>query len=231
MANYIKNRLTLNGSEEQVHNLITSLSTFFPSVPRKSYDGRLVYENKETDSYGWLNEESNIFTHSNRDEVVGIPNGFEQSFELEWTRFPDFEKIITPPDDPAYHDEPSQEVARNSPNWWDTWNRANWGTKWNCFECEKLEENVFQFETAWNGVPDLINAMSVKFPDVEIQYEYSDEDTGYNCGAYTFKAGFHKGGHLENGSTEAYKLSFKLRPEYAKYYKLVDGEYVYKEEE
>jgi len=66
---------------------------------------------------------------------------------------------------------------------WYNWAVANWGTKWNAYQQEKPESNVIMFETAWAGVPDLIDKLSTKFPEVSFTYkligdayEYIDED-------------------------------------------------------
>jgi len=114
---------------------------------------------------------------------------------------------------------------------WLGWARENWGTKWNSYSCKKESKNVFTFETAWSGVPNLISEIANQFEDVEIIYEYADEDTGSNCGKYHFHNGVLTTKEIENQSTEAYELAFKLRPDYKEDFILVDGEYQYKDEE
>jgi len=114
---------------------------------------------------------------------------------------------------------------------WYTWNIANWGTKWNSYSCEKESETVYTFETAWGGVVDLIREIANQFEDLEIIYEYSDEDTGSNCGSYHFHNGKLTVTEIENGSNQAYELAIKLRPEVSEYLELVDGEYKYKDDE
>lgn len=115
---------------------------------------------------------------------------------------------------------------------WYDWQSANWGTKWNSYSCEKKEGNVWEFDTAWNGVPKIVSEISKAFPEIEIVYEYSDEDTGSNCGTNIYEDGELKETNIpENGSNEAYDLAFKLRPEYAESYHLVNGVYEYKDDE
>jgi len=232
MPNYITNQIELIGSSEDVANLVNEFSTFYPRTPCKSHDGNLVYKKVGSDySYGWLNTETNEFTTRNEPTVVGIPDGYEQDFDEEWTRFPDFAKIVIPPNDDAYNDKPNQEEAKKSPNWWYNWNVKHWGTKWNSSQCKKKSENTFQFETAWRGVPDLIRIISVRHPNVTIVYKYSDEDTGYNCGVGAFKNGEHDFKQLEGGSVESYNLCFELKPDVKENYKLSEqGKYVYVED-
>lgn len=115
--------------------------------------------------------------------------------------------------------------------YWYDWCNDNWGTKWNAYSCEKVDENTFIFETAWSGVPNMIEAMSLQFPDVAIEYAWSDEDTGSNCGKAAYKNGEIDYEELENGSKEAYELAFELRPHYRENYKLIDDNYEYNEED
>lgn len=114
---------------------------------------------------------------------------------------------------------------------WYTWCCEHWGTKWNTYSCEKESDDVYTFETAWSGVPQMIEQMSMLYPEVSFEYEYSDEDFGYNCGRGIFRNGVLEFDQLEGGSNEAYELALKLRPDYAQYYKLVDGKYEYVEDE
>lgn len=114
--------------------------------------------------------------------------------------------------------------------YWYDWACDNWGTKWNAYSCEQLEDNVFVFETAWAGVPALIAKMAKEFPSIKITYEYSDEDTGNNCGIYQFNGDSVIGGKLENESNAAYELAFKLRPDRRESYILTQNGYKYNEE-
>jgi hypothetical protein len=115
-------------------------------------------------------------------------------------------------------------------SWYD-WSRANWGTKWNAY-CQNFLDNTFIFETAWNGISDLIQRLSEKFPEIEINYKYSDEDTGYNTGIYKFKSGLIIEEIIPvGGSYEAYQLGFEMRPDYAKFYTLYMDNYIPKQDD
>lgn len=113
---------------------------------------------------------------------------------------------------------------------WYEWSINNWGTKWNCYECKKISDTVYEFDTAWAGVPMLIELISKEFPEVKFKYEFSDEDTGANCGIAEYLNGEILFKKLENYSKEAYELAFKLKPEDKKYFKLVNDKYEYNEE-
>lgn len=233
MPNHIKNRFELRGSNEQLEKLIKDFSTFYKSEINRSYDGKLIHKTKGKDySIGWLDEATGMFSRRDTEDVKGVPSGFEQDYTEEWTRFPDFSKIITPPDCPEYRDEPTQQAVRHHKNNWYNWNCENWGTKWNCYSCEKETSKVFTFETAWSAVPKLVKRMMLGFSDVELVYEWSDEDTGQNCGKMVhFNDGTWASWDIESGSKQAFDLAFKLRPHYKDDYKLVGENYEYVEED
>jgi hypothetical protein len=67
--------------------------------------------------------------------------------------------------------------------------RDNWGTKWNAYSQRRIDENCIEFQTAWSGVPNLIENLSVMFPSLTIAYMYADEDWGSNLGEYAFEGG------------------------------------------
>lgn len=114
--------------------------------------------------------------------------------------------------------------------YWYTWATKNWGTKWNVFSCKKIDENIFEFETAWSNIAKMITKIAEEFKDVEIMYEWADEDTGHNCGTVVYQNGVGVEDRPVGGSKEAYELAFKLRPDRAEDYILIDGNYEYKEE-
>ena len=71
---------------------------------------------------------------------------------------------------------------------WYEWSLEHWGVKWNACGARR-EGNIIVFETPWEGVPRLMLMVSEKFPQVMMDYEFADEDFGYNTARYTFVAG------------------------------------------
>ena len=74
------------------------------------------------------------------------------------------------------------------PTWYD-WCYREWGTKWNAYGHERIDDNTIEFQTAWGGVPELMEKMSAQHPGIEFDYMYADEDWGYNVGKYSFLNG------------------------------------------
>lgn len=146
-----------------------------------------------------------------------------------FTRFPDFAKVIPPPNNDAYNDIPDQQSVKNDPDNWYNWNSKNWGTKWNSY-CHEQKGDVYFFETAWGGVPNLIGVIALEYPSIKIEYDYADEDTGYNVGKYLFTNGVGYQHPIENASNEAYELAIELRPDILDCMELKDGKYIYKED-
>lgn len=234
MPNNIKNRIVVLGSIQDVERLFNKYNTHIEASLNRATDDSIICKDKTTDEFsvGWLDEHTGIFTRREEDPVIGLPEGWEMEINQPIDCFPDFRKIISPPDDPAYRDEPSQDAVRGNPNWWYNWNKNNWGTKWNSYSHERESWNTFVFETAWANVKALMLILSKSIPETEIIYEYADEDTGYNCGYFKIKNGEILESEIPKGGTiEAYDLSFKLRPEYKDGYQIIDGKYEYVEEE
>jgi hypothetical protein len=60
---------------------------------------------------------------------------------------------------------------------WSSWNRANWGTKWNCYDCKTGIENgkaFIKFDTAWSIPYPVLTAFANKFK-VPFEHRYYDE--------------------------------------------------------
>lgn len=115
-------------------------------------------------------------------------------------------------------------------NWYD-WCLANWGTKWNAYDIEKRDDYTIEFNTAWSGVPKLIRQLSLKFPEVEFEYIYADEDVSYNTGQGTIKNGVMNMSYPEGGSNEAFEIYFATHEQARDYFEFVNGEWRYKEDE
>lgn len=70
---------------------------------------------------------------------------------------------------------------------WYRWCLNNWGTKWNAYDVslwvnETEDGAIITFDTAWSGVPDLIEKLAKKFPNIYFEYKFADEDFAQNTG-------------------------------------------------
>lgn len=275
MPNHIKNKVELIGSEIEIKEFVEKYSTFYPEKQHTDYDGNLTFKNGG--EYGWLDQNTTVFTRRGKDSILGVPDGFEPEMVESWTRFPDFEKVFPVPEvikavgdsvnssiinavyakyKKTFSENPLlaglEALNRQKINikpeeemqfelackayeetgfaYWYDYQNEKWDTKWNAYSCEKLSDNIFIFETAWSGVPDIIKELSIGFNGTII-YKYADEDTGYNTGEYKIAHGIVLYENIPvGGSVEAYDLAFELRPDYKDNYILIDGNYVHKEE-
>lgn len=70
---------------------------------------------------------------------------------------------------------------------WFDWSVTNWGTKWNIdspYLDEYDDKIVYEFETAWSMPIEIAKHIFKYFAndEIEILWEYADEDIGSNCG-------------------------------------------------
>ena len=83
----------------------------------------------------------------------------------------------------------AENVAKTGFKSWYDWSYTNWGTKWNAYEQEKSGSNCIRFWTAWAPPIPVIKALSEKFPDVDFELEYVNEDISQQVGSQTFRHG------------------------------------------
>jgi len=74
------------------------------------------------------------------------------------------------------------------PTWYE-WTIENWGTKWNAYQQTKIDENTIEFQTAWSGVPNMVELLAQKYPTLSLSYMYADEDWGCNVGEFEYEGG------------------------------------------
>ena len=99
------------------------------------------------------------------------------------------------------------EQKYGSKSWFEFHIQA-WGSKWNSYNSEMAEDNTIEFCTAWTNVKPVVIALSQKFPDIEMKYQWADEDIGLNMGDVTFKGGECIDEiSFENDSKEAFEFA------------------------
>lgn len=171
----------------------------------------------------------------NRLKIIGSPERVKEILLLIGDgKSIDFEKIIPPPVN-IFRGNLSMEDERRCelqgiPTWY-RWNIDNWGTKWNAYsqDDERNTIDTIFFQTAWSHPVPIIEKMAKMFSDVEIIYDYADEDSGCNTGSCVCRHGNVFESHIDNGSKEAYDIYFDLHPGQKDNYIFKDGKYEYKD--
>lgn len=115
---------------------------------------------------------------------------------------------------------------------WYEWSIANWGTKWNAYEVQRVSDEVIKFQTAWSMPAKWLEKLVEQFPNETISIRWADEDFGNNAGAIKVTGEAVVGGPFQNGSVEAHKLAMELIhggavPDYMR--QESDGHYTYTE--
>ena len=89
----------------------------------------------------------------NKVEFHGEPNDVKAVLNLiagDDGRAIDFNKILPMPDYIFRGDLGIEEEKKYGKNNWYDWSIENWGTKWNAYETERVDDNTIKFETAWS---------------------------------------------------------------------------------
>lgn len=105
----------------------------------------------------------------------------------------------------------AENLANYGAKTWYEWCNRTWGTKWNAYEQRQISDNAIEFQTAWAGVPHMIEKLSEQFPALTFSYMYADEDWGCNVGEYRFENGMCVDVNLpENESENAQFIAEEL---------------------
>jgi|AntRauMFilla1563_2_1112583.scaffolds.fasta_scaffold01064_10 hypothetical protein len=187
MPNYITNILTLKGSDEKIKEVVESIQS----------EERVIDFNKIIelpDELKGTSAPTTIISQKKYDEQESLDNPKNPFMSRGITKKMSKDLI----------------VRFGADNWYD-WCILNWGVKWNASECVMVENGKYEFITAWSTPFMLFIKASVKFPEVEIEVQYADEDLGYNVGTYNIKNGeCIKQFDPVGGSYEAFDMSVRL---------------------
>lgn len=90
---------------------------------------------------------------------------------------------------PITEDMRDDLIAKYGAADWYDWQCENWGTKWNAYSQELLEDGRIIFQTAWSSPSAIFETLSSQHPEVYFTVKFADEDFGSNTGQYTFYNG------------------------------------------
>lgn len=98
----------------------------------------------------------------------------------------------------------SNKVLYGATTWYD-WCCDNWGTKWNAYGFEFLDDETIKFETAWSCPEPVILKLAEMYPEATIEHWWADEDCGSNSGHRTYENGDVYGDYDDQCSSDAYE--------------------------
>ena len=140
------------------------------------------------------------------DKIIPMPQTYK---DYDTTNYPDGVGIEDEAKKLEYKKATKEQKKKYGFVGWYDWRVYNWGSKWNACDCKRLEDTIM-FDTAWSGVPKIVAEIAKRFPDLYMEYDYADENAGYNVGT-----GWCEDGQLylteeEGGSDEAWNVYFDL---------------------
>lgn len=209
MPNYITNRVDLRGTQESINDLINSLESDDSQIDFNKIIPMPESLNVEAGSM----EDQSIAVYMYKEK--GDDSKLRKIFGYPWVAQAGIKSldelcdyfIKKNPDIIKKGKIYIENFAKYGATTWYDWCCDNWGTKWNA--CEPwVDLKAFGFQTAWSNVTDLMVRVSEKFPDVEMQYQWADEDFGCNVGRITIKNGRIIAKNIpKDGSDAAYELA------------------------
>ena len=108
----------------------------------------------------------------------------ERRFNKNGDEYFDFNKLVPEPKTkeecpPEFIDHGNchlqHDDGREWFNWYD-WHCCFWGTKWNSYWLEKIDDDTISFTTAWSEPEPIWKALSEKFQDKELDIHAEYED-------------------------------------------------------
>ena len=233
MPNHISNKLTVSGSAERVKEIIAFLIRYNEQIGEEFFDfNRIVPMPKGLD----------IQSSSDGDLGMGellYRGGWSylyESLHIEWERAMANSLETRKANALALGKQYLLNIANHGAKCWYEWSIQNWGTKWNAYDLSygvapDSKEVIFNFKTAWSGVPELMGKLVEKFPDLYFEYEYADEDWGCNTGTGVSSEGQLCMSYPANNSDEAMQVYFATHEGKEEYFTKVNGEWRRKDEE
>lgn len=181
MPNWVTNKLSIRGTDNQIEQILSEIAEKENEEPHRS----LIDFNNIIPMPADLNVESSSRGHKGLEYITGLSQSeTKKSVCKTWDNLTQEEKNNYLLLGAKYL---TNTMRYGYPTWYE-WCIHNWGTKWNACNASK-SGNIIFFNTAWSTPEPIIEALSVKYPDVTFEVEYADEDAGNNVGSYSYKSG------------------------------------------
>lgn len=158
--------------------------------PKERLELKKLLENKKTSFYG--NYYEKIYGHKvNQEEMEKEKDKFEnQTLKGKDIAFEniDYKSLGIESFEDLGNTYLNNIIQYGCDSWYD-WCCQYWGTKWNSSGALIIDDNTYEFDTAWSTPYEVLVELSKQFPNSTIYVDYADEDIGANCGSYVLKNG------------------------------------------
>lgn len=212
MPNYVSMNLALIGNEESVKKAVE-----FVKGENSAFDFNKIVPRPETfDKYDTTNHPFG----------EGLVLG---ELKDRWRPESEDNPIVTPKLIAEYQNASKEQAEKYGVVGWYDWDVKYWGTKWNA--CDVVFDGITEdgaryfLTTAWSAPLPVLKRLSELFPDLVIDFEYADEDMGYNTGQGNFTNGEMYADFPDGGSDEAMALYFKTNGGADLFVRTKDGEW------
>jgi len=191
MPNWVFNSLVVSGEQSELDKMVEQLNQpFVKHFPEHKFENNEIV---------WVADEQHydnpVFAFWN----IVKPTDLEAYYETD--TFKGNKNIKVNEDGKMDGESFMQEFVRSmkEDQDWYHWNCRNWGTKWDVGVANGNEypntiktvnddgSILYQFETAWSPVGEVLMKLSEQYPTLEFDYEY-EEEQGWG-GACTFLGG------------------------------------------
>lgn len=196
MPNHVINEITLHGSDEEIQAVLKAVQKDSLGIGTIDFNKLLpmppelnIEAGSRTDrGLKHYRDFVEVFTLGgtvNTEKLASIPKKSEAAFLRQ--------RSDIPPDEWELGKAAWNNNRRfGAPTWYE-WCIGHWGTKWNAYGMEKSafseDDRCIRFQTAQSAPHPILNELSKRFPDVEIEHQWADEDLGCNCGRRVYRSG------------------------------------------
>lgn len=183
MPNHVANRITFNGDEKQICDMLEKLK--MDDVGAGSLDFNKVVPMPENIFRGNLGQKER--------ELYGENNWYDFSISKWGCKWPSY----------GYeHLEKGYDNNEKSPIF----------EQYSAKQYLEKFGNSIEFSTAWSAPHPILQKLSEMYPDMEIEHKWADEDFGYNTGEIHYKGGEVTFENVpDGGSKEAYELAADIQ--------------------
>ena len=177
MPNWVFNTLHVSGEPSELEKMVTQLNQpFVKNFPQHDFvDGGIIWTNNEQ-VY-----DNPVFAFWNIVKPTDLESYYEKD-PFKSTADLDGEEFMA-----------EFERAMKEDQDWYHWNCRNWGTKWDVavsngdeypnavlvFTNNNSDYVMYNFQTAWSPVLEVLLTLSKQFPTLEFNYEYEEEKEGW----------------------------------------------------